>query len=206
MVNRRGDVGGSDRVAGGVGGPAVGCAVDRSAFDAGAGHDGAEAVGPVVAAVTAGAGAADHALAHSGGAAEFAGPDDQGFVKKTAGGKVVEQCVECLVGGGHEAGFEVDEVAVVSVPVDAHVCQAFVGPEHGDQWNAGFDEPPGLQHRLAVGMPAVAVAEPWIFTIEVERFDRLAVGQKVVGAAVVVGEGVDFGDGLEPAGLVVDRL
>ena len=71
----------------------------------------------------------------------------------------------------------------MGVPVDAHIREALVGPEYGHERNAGLDQPAGLQHRLAVGVPAVTIAKARVFAREVEGFDRLAVGQQVVGAA-----------------------
>ena len=57
-------------------------------------------MGPVIAAVAAGSGSADHALADSRRAAEFAGPDDQGFVEQAAGGEIVEKRLKAWSAGG----------------------------------------------------------------------------------------------------------
>ena len=92
----------------------------------------------------------------------------------------------------------------MGIPVDAHVRQAFIGPEHGDKWYAGFDQPAGLKHRLAVGVPAIAISEARVFSREVECFDGVSAGQQVICAVVVAGEGVDLGGGFECAGLIVD--
>ena len=91
--------------------------------------------------------------------AELAGPDHQRRVEQAARGEVVEQGAEGLVGRGHQPGLQVDEVAVVRVPVDADVGEAVVGPEDGHERHARLDQPAGLQDGLAVGVPAVAVAE-----------------------------------------------
>ena len=93
--------------------------MDGSTLYPGSGHDRAKAVGPVIASVSAGTRSSNDALADSGRAAEFAGPDDQSFVEKTASRQIIEQRAECLVGRRHQAGFEVDKVSVMRVPVDA---------------------------------------------------------------------------------------
>ena len=52
--------------------------------------------------------------------------------------EVVEQGGEGLVGGGHQPGLEVDEVAVMGVPVDADVRDAVVLPEDRRDRHTGF--------------------------------------------------------------------
>ena len=172
MEDGGGEVFGGDGVSGGVGGPAVGCAVDEAALDAAAGEGGGVAAGPVFA---AGVGGGD-----SGVAAEFADPDDQGFVEHAAAVEVVEECGEAEVGGGHEAVLELVEVIAVGVPeVDAVVV-----PVDGDEWDAGLDQATGEEEALAVDVAAVAVAQAGVFAVDVEGASGLGRGEGVDGAGL----------------------
>lgn len=92
VVDGGGEVLGGLGVAGGVAAVFVGGADDRAAGDAAAGEEDALDEAPVVASGELGAGD----LGDLGGAAEFAGHDDEGVVEEAAVVEVVEE-------GGHGA-------------------------------------------------------------------------------------------------------
>src|SRR5262245_36453383 len=128
MIDGRRQVGGRRRVARRFGGVAVAGAVDRAAADAGAGEDRGEDSSPVVAAITACAGPADDRLADARRAPHFAGPDNEGLVEQAAIVEIIEQRRKSAVGDGTKALAQIDEVAIVRIPVYADVGDAVVGP------------------------------------------------------------------------------
>ena len=139
----------------------VGGAVGCSGFDAAAGEPHGEAVVVVVAAV-------DFAGIGTGlgefddwGAAEFAAPDDEGFVEHAALFEVFEESADGLVGFGGEAAV-IDFEVVVIVP-----WLAFAVPEL-DEADPAFDEPAGDERLAAVDIVAVEVADVLGFAVEVE--------------------------------------
>src|SRR5207247_10688717 len=170
---------------GGVGGVAVAGAVDEAAADAAAGQDAGEDAGPMIAAVAARAGAAHNRLAHPRRAPELARPDDQPLIQQAALPEVFQQGRERLVRGRAETLTQVDEVAVVRVPVDADVGDAVVLPEDGDERDAGFDETAGLEGGLAVNVPAVALADAGGLLGQIEGLDHAAGAEERKGALVM---------------------
>src|SRR5262249_20887165 len=52
---------------------------------------------------------------------------------------------------------------------------------HGDERNARFPEPAGEEHALTPGVPAVAIAQPWVFFTDVERLTRGGPGDQFIG-------------------------
>ena len=124
---------------------------------------------------------------HHGGAAEFAGPDDEGFIEQATLFQIGQQGRYGLVGPAG-AGFVVFDQVVVGIPT------VFVGHVvYLDESDAALDQPPGQQafapKRLGawVGvLEAVAPAEALGFAIGVSHFEgrRLhPVGQFVAGDA-----------------------
>ena len=64
-----------------------------------------------------------------------------------------------------------------------------------DDRHARLDQPPGQQERLAVHVPAVAVAQPGVFAVQVEGAGDLAREQERVGPLALLGERVFALDG-----------
>ena len=109
--------------------------------------------------------------------------------------------------GGHQPGLEIDEVAVVRVPVDADVGDAVVGPEDGDQRHARLDQPAGLEDRLAVRVSGRSGRGARGLRGQVERLRARRGGQQVEGAVVVRCRArATCGCAVQVAGLGVDRL
>ena len=181
-VDGRGQVGRAIGPAGRVRAHLVRLADQLAAADAGAGEDGREDGRPVVAAVLAVDVAG--ALADPGRAAELAGHDHQRLVEQAPGRQVVEQRRDAPVGRRQQPVLERLEVGRVRVPgLDpAHV--------HLDDRHAHLDQPAGQQQRLAVHVPAVAVAEPRVFLAQVEGPRDPAREQQRVGPVDLVGERV----------------
>src|SRR5262249_50188389 len=94
VVDRGGQVFGTDRGALGLGGRGVGGAVDGAALDAAAGQDDAEDLGPVV---------ATGVLVDLGRAAELAGDHDHGPLEQAGAVQVGDEGRERLVEGRHLA-------------------------------------------------------------------------------------------------------
>src|SRR5207244_855513 len=111
------------------------------------------------AAVTPGAGAADHRLADARSAAHFASPDNESFIEEAALLQVVKQSGKCPVGDRTETVLEIDEVAVVGVPVNGDIGDAVVRPEDGHDGDARLDQAARLQHGLTMDVHAVAFAQ-----------------------------------------------
>src|SRR6516162_7492239 len=91
VVDGGGEVGGAGWIIGGLGGVAVAGAVHHTALDAAAGQDGGEHLAPVIAAITARAGAAHDRLAHTRRPAHLPRPDNQGLIQHAALAQIVEQ-------------------------------------------------------------------------------------------------------------------
>ena len=64
--------------------------MDSPAAYPGSGHDRAETMRPVIAAVATRAGSPDDALSDTRGAAEFASPHHQRFIEQAASRKIIE--------------------------------------------------------------------------------------------------------------------
>ena len=74
-------------------------------------------------------------------------------------GEVVDQGRHGLVGGGQEAVLELVEVVAVRVPAAGALAADGLRVVDGDEPDAGLDQAAGQQAALAVGGPAVGVAE-----------------------------------------------
>lgn len=149
---------------------------------------------PVVASGELGAGD----LGDLGGAAEFAGHDDEGVVEEAAVVEVVEEGGHGAVHRGEEVVFQVGEGGFVGVPgfvvaeVDLHEA------------DAGFDELAGHEEGPAEGVATVAVEGFGIGFHHVERGLGLGVGEHrdshlavAVEAGVFGGLFEEFALGLE---------
>ena len=82
--------------------------------------------------------------------------------------EVVQERRKRLIRDRTKASTQIDKIAAVRVPVDADVGDPVIGPEDGDDGDAGFDQSPGLQYRLTVDVHAVAVACGRIFLTEIK--------------------------------------
>jgi|GEM_PF-4682295 len=154
--------------------------------DAAASKDAGEAVGPMIAAVGPSAGVAV-SLADLRRAAELAGPHDKRFIEQAALLQIIQQRAEGLIGRGHEPVFVIDEIPAVCIPIDAHILDAVVRPEDGHQRHAALDQPPRLQHRLAVRIAAVLVTDFVGLLRQIERVLSCSAGQKIERSAVMPG-------------------
>ena len=106
---------------------------------------------------------------------------------------------------GQSAFLQVDEVAIVRVPVDADVGDAVVGPEDRDERHAGLDQPPRLQHRLAVDVHAVAFAHATRLLRQIERARVTSrCGQQREGPLVVRAHRLHLGLLFQAADLLVE--
>ena len=153
----RAEVVGADRVAGRVGGPAVGCAVDDAAGDAAAGQDGRVAARPVLAARVP--------LGDPRGAAELADPDDSVSSSRPRASRSSSRAAKPRSAGGIRRFFSWLKLSPwVSQKFWPSLCQLTVTSA-----DARLDQPPRQQERLAVDVPAVAVADLRVFALDLER-------------------------------------
>ena len=91
------------------------------------------------------------------------------------------------------------------VPVDADVRDAVVRPEDGDERHARLDQPPGLQHRLAVRVHAVALADAKRLVRQIEGPRRGRVREQREGTVVVRRHRLGVGMALEGGSRAVKR-
>src|SRR5665213_1746795 len=134
----------------------VGAAVGVAAFYAGAGHPHGIAVGAVIAAVAAFGG---------GGAAKFAGPDDQRAVEQSSGAEVLNQGRAAAIDLAHALGLA-GFIVAVRVPV--------VGPSGVvdlHEAHAAFDETAG-DETLLTKTAAVEGSRLSAFSRQIDRFRR----------------------------------
>ena len=80
------------------------------------------------------------------------------------------------------------------------------GVVHGDEPHAALDQPAGQQHRLADGIPAVAIAQTIRFLIDGEGPAGLAREHHLAGAGVELVVGGDLVVPLDAPGQSVDGL
>ena len=203
VVDGGGDVVGGDGIFCGFAAGFVGRAVDEAAFHAAAGEEDGVALGPVVA---GGAGV------DFWGAAEFAHPDDEGFVEHAALFEVEEEGGEGLFGDGEVVLFDDGEhagiVEAVGVPAalgGALAADAFAEVA-GDEADAAFCESAGEEAALAVGGAAVAVADGRGFCGELEGVADAWALEHGEGFLIVLVEAAGFGAVVHEAALGVDEL
>src|SRR5438105_5046260 len=164
------EVGGGDRMVGGVGARFVGGADGLAAADAAAGEDDGVALRPVVAA----GGFVDDRRA-----AKIAHPDDERRVEQPALRKIIEQRGEGLFHRRDEAVLQAAKIVLMRVPCDARAVDG------RDEFRAMLDQPAGEQVRLAPGMAAVALADRrWLFR-EVKSTGRLTGSDQLGGLAAL---------------------
>ena len=182
-----------------VGAEAVGRADDLTARDSAPAEDQRDGAGPVVAARLRHPGARVLGVADPGCAAELAGHHDQDATVEAARIDVLDQGGHGLVEVAAARLHGVEDVVIhgVVVPVaDPAAERAVQAGRH--QVHAGLDQPARQQAALAPGVAPVAVAEPGILAVQVERPARL--GAREQGVRLLM-EGVE-GLGLRP---VVER-
>ncbi len=134
--------------------------------------------------------AADNRLTHAGRSSKFAGPDHQGRIQHSSHVKVVKQRGKRLIGGRHEASLQVDEVAVMRIPVNAHVGDPIIGPEHRHQGNSRVDQPARHQDSLTMRVAAVTITGARIFPFQVECRQRSRVGQERIRPGIMSVDGL----------------
>ena len=130
-------------VFGGIVAEFIGGAIDVAAFDAAAGHPDGEAVGIVVATVTA---------LRKWRAAEFAGPDEQRAVEQAAGFEILDERGDGLVDLVRHLAVAFFEGTVV-VPGIRSIAAAEVVGERAefDEAHAALDQAPSEQALAGVG-------------------------------------------------------
>ena len=161
MKDGRAQVVGADRVAGRMGGPAIGRAVDKSPAHSRTGQYGRVTVRPVL---TAAIGLVDPRRA-----AELANPDHERLVEQAAAVEVFQQGREALVGRRHQTILQMVEIFAVGVPEVLSV----VVPVDRHQPDARFDQAAAQQEALTMNVPAVAIAQLRVLAIDLERPSRL---------------------------------
>jgi hypothetical protein len=127
----------------------------------------------------------------AGGAAEFAGDDDEDALVEASGVDVFNEGGDRLVDRGHAElqGFEDVLVDGVVVPV-LHASAERAVEFGGDDFNPGLDEPAGHETLLAPLVAAIAVADGVGFAGEVEGGLGLLVEQESDGLRFEAVEGV----------------
>ena len=161
----------------------IGGTVDVAAFDTATGHPDGEAVVVVVAAfhdafVGAGLGEFD-----DGGAAEFAAPEDEGFIEQAALFEIGEEGADGLIAFAGEAAVVFD--VIVGVP-----GLAVAVPEL-DEADAAFEEAAGHEALAGEGAGAVEVADGLGFAVEIEGIGGL--GLHAVGEFETADAGFELG-------------
>src|SRR5262249_45493877 len=155
----------------GEGADLVGGAVDVTSLHPAAGHPEAVAEVPVVAAC----GGVDLRAA-----AELAHHHDERPAEQAAGVEVFDQARHGRIQLGKERILQADEVVAVRVPRGVGVG----GPGDRDDAGAGLDQPAGEEARLAVDVPAVAVAGPRVLAVDPEGLAGGGRGDQVEGAGL----------------------
>ena len=154
-----------------------------------AAHQQRDGAGPVVAARLRHARGRVLGVADPRRPAELAGDHDEHAAVEAARVDVLDQGAHGLVEVPAARLHRVEDVVVdrVVVPVaDPAAERAVQARRH--EVHARLDQPPGQQAALAPGVAAVAVAEPRVFAVEVERPPCLRAGQQRVRLSL---EGVE---------------
>ena len=164
-----------------------------------------KATGPVIAAVGSCTGTPDHTLTDARRPTHLTRPDNQRVVEHSTFLQVVEQGAEGPIRHGTKPGFQINEIATVSIPIDADVGDSIIGPEDRDKRNSGFNQSPCLQDRLTVDIHPIPLANSRWLARQVECLDRTFRGQQRKRSVIVTATGGDANIIFEMTQLLIDR-